>query len=348
MSTPQSDLELLRRFEPVIRYTKGEHFFPMDVEPYVRSCSLWVHRPGQQAVCLAPPGELTLERLAQPNPSEFGAVYFLKTTDPLSLTELASDSLKKVFSGDKSDAFHAGQGRLARVGYISRLVDAVFSLTLLARGRVPGDTAAAAIRAYDHLLADRPETDRYCYYGRVIYQDGWIALQYWFFYLFNNWRSGFFGVNDHESDWEMIYVYLSTSKSGEIRPEWVAYASHDYSGDDLRRRWDDPEVEKVGDHPVIYAGAGSHASYFRRGEYLVELELLFMAPYGPRGRQNAEFLAQHPAPVRRRRRNAKRQIQYFLHSFCGLRPGGWFEYWTGSTKRVGYSTPAESGASLGR
>ena len=59
----------------------------------------------------------------------------------------------------------------------------------------------------------------------------------------------------------------------------MAYASHDFSGDDLRRRWDDPEVEKVdGTHPVIYAGAGSHASYFTRGEYLMQVEPAFLAP----------------------------------------------------------------------
>ena len=33
---------LLRRFEPVIRSTTGDKFYPMDVEPYVRACSLWV------------------------------------------------------------------------------------------------------------------------------------------------------------------------------------------------------------------------------------------------------------------------------------------------------------------
>jgi hypothetical protein len=171
--------------------------------------------------------------------------------------------------------FHAGRGRLARVGYGSRFVDALFSLTLLARGRVPGDTAAAAAVTYQNLIA---EAEEYCYYGRVIRRNGWVALQYWFFYPFNNWRSGFFGVNDHEADWEMIYIYLSESGAGPVTPEWVAYASHDFSGDDLRRRWDDPEVEKVGEHPVIYAGAGSHASYFSRGEYLAELELPFLAP----------------------------------------------------------------------
>ena len=272
----EADQALLKRFEPVIRYTRGEQYFPMDVERYIRACSLWVQRPDADAECLVPEGRLTLADLSTPRTGDFGALYFLKFIEPLDLRALAGYTLQESFKKkDPRDVFRAGPGRLARVGYSSRFVDALFSITLLARGRVPGDTAAAAALAYQHMLAEREE---YCYYGRVARLNGWVALQYWFFYPFNNWRSGFFGVNDHESDWEMIYVYCSESPAGEVRPEWVAYASHDFAGDDLRRRWDDPEVEKAGEHPVIYAGAGSHASYYARGEYLAEIELPFLSP----------------------------------------------------------------------
>jgi len=275
----ETDRALLRRFEPVIRYTRGEQFFPMDVEPYVHACSLWMQGPGEDPACLIPEGELTLDKLAQPRAGGLGTVYFLKFIEPLDIRKLAAYNLQRIMRGftrrGSQDVFRAGRGRLARVGYLSRFVDALFSLTLLARGRVPGDTAAAAVLEYRRILAER---EQYCYHGRVVRQDGWIALQYWFFYPFNNWRSGFFGVNDHEADWEMIYIYLSESDGGEVHPEWVAYASHDFSGDDLRRRWDDPELEKGGEHPVIYAGAGSHASYYAPGEYLAELELPFLSP----------------------------------------------------------------------
>jgi hypothetical protein len=276
LQTAEADRARLRRFEPVIRYTRGERFFPMDVEPYVRECSLWQQPPDEDPACLVPEGQLTLEKLAEPRAGGFGTVHYLKFIEPLDIIELAryqlEESLKRK---DPKDVFRAGRGRLARVGYGSRFVDALFSVTLLARGRVPGDTAAAAALTYRQMMAKR---EHHCYFGRVIRRNGWVALQYWFFYPFNNWRSGFFGVNDHEADWEMIYLYLSESDAGEVRPEWVAYASHDFSGDDLRRRWDDPEVEKVGEHPVIYAGAGSHASYYSRGEYLAELELPFLSP----------------------------------------------------------------------
>ena len=39
--TGVTDLELLRRFEPIVRYTKGEYFFPMAVDGYLAECDLW-------------------------------------------------------------------------------------------------------------------------------------------------------------------------------------------------------------------------------------------------------------------------------------------------------------------
>src|SRR5829696_10169767 len=109
---------LLRRFEPVIRSTTGDRFYPMDVEPYVRACSLWVQRPGEEAVCIVPGGELNLDRLAQQPRDEAGAVHFLKFTDA---EDLGSDSRGGLLSfrrrakdrkGSKR-AFRAGRGRLA-------------------------------------------------------------------------------------------------------------------------------------------------------------------------------------------------------------------------------------------
>jgi len=274
---PRTDAALLRRFEPIIRYTRGEQFFPMDVAHYLNVCSFWVKYPDStEPIRLQAKGELTLDKLAQPRPDRLGAISFLKFADPLTVTELASYKLRESFTPhDPTEVFHAGRGRLARVGYFSRLADALFSLSLLARGRVPGDAATAAFITYEDILE---KVEHYGYYGRVVRQNGWIVLQYWFFYAFNNWRSDFYGINDHEADWEMICIYLSEAPDGEISPEWTAYASHDFSGDDLRRRWDDPELEKVGEHPVVYAGAGSHASYYRAGDYLVELEISFLKP----------------------------------------------------------------------
>lgn len=274
MNNQLTDRALLRCHEPVLRFTRGERFFPMSVEPYVEACSLWVQRPNAVASQLVPVEQLDLARLAQPYPDEFGTIHYLRLVEPFEAAMQMVDPRREKPS--LTEGFHAGTGRLARVGYGSRLIDALFSISLLARGRVPGDKAAVAARAYQRMMDEQPH---YRYYGRVVREDGWIVLQYWFFYLFNNWRSGFFGANDHEADWEMCCIYLSQhDETGAVTPEWVAYASHDYQGDDLRRRWNDPEVEKVGEHPVIYVGAGSHACYFQAGEYLTEIELPFLAP----------------------------------------------------------------------
>ena len=211
----------------LIRYTRGERFFPIDVERYVRASSLWRQRPGETAELIIPEGELTLERLSQPRPIEFGAIEFLKFIEPLNIAQLAAYAVQHGLSKkDPADVFQAGRGRLARVGYGSRFVAAPFSVTLLARGRVPGDTAAAAAQTTEQMIVESPHHQ---YYGRVVRQGGWLALQYWFFYPFNNWRSGFFGVNDHEADWEMVYVYVSQAEDGSLTPEWAAYASHDFS-----------------------------------------------------------------------------------------------------------------------
>src|SRR5262249_46367030 len=166
--------------------------------------------------------------------------------------------------------FHFGLGRLARGGLLPRLGDGLFSLSLLLRGTVPHATAAAAAVKY---AAMQERSERYVYQGRVAREGGWTICQYWLFYAYNPWRSGFHGVNDHEADWELISVYLY-ERDTRLVPEWVAYASHDFHGADLRRRFDDPvDLELEGQHPVVYAAAGSHASYFRRGEYQAEVPL---------------------------------------------------------------------------
>ena len=272
-SVPKTATEasLLRRFEPLVRFTRGEHCFPMDVEPYIHSCSLWIHYPDGRQEQVVPVGSLNLKELVRPRPAPFGSVLFLRFVQPFGLGEAAGFLAEEGrLNRQTHNSFHPGPGRLSRGGLLPRLFDALFNATLLLRGRVPAATSAAAYVAYHKILEQQ---ERYVYHGRVVRERGWTVLQYWFFYDYNPWRSGFHGVNDHESDWEMIIVYLYES-GRSLLPAWVAFASHDFHGDDLRRRWDDrEELDLIDGHPVVYAGAGSHASYFRRGEYQAEVSL---------------------------------------------------------------------------
>jgi hypothetical protein len=269
------DVALLRRYEPLLRFTAGEAFYPLDPEDYVRRCSLWVKRPGREPQQLVAKGALELEDLAQARKDVFGAVHYLDYAQALPTRQRAQATVR--FRRQLRKRFQAGPGRLARVGYVSRFIDALFTLVLLLRGRLPGGAAAAAHTAYTCT----PGAEKRSYCSRVVREDDWLVLQYWFFYAYNNWRSGFFGANDHEADWEMVSIYLARDGEGEGKswqPEWVAYAAHDFGGDDLRRHWEDPELERIDGHPVVYPAAGSHASYFTRGEYLTEIELPLLRP----------------------------------------------------------------------
>jgi hypothetical protein len=263
-----ADLDLLRAFEPVVRYTKGESFLPMSVATYLASAVRMRSDGSGRHQALGSLGDQTELTLTDGESDGATARDFLTVAGTG-----ADDDVAAIFQRESRQAvgFHSGGGRLARVGYASRVIDALFSISLLARGRVPGSLAR---RSVVHNKAMAAENAAHPYYGRVARTATWTALQYWFFYAFNDWRSGFHGANDHEADWEQIIVYLDADADGRAVPVWAAYAQHDYHGRDLRRRWDDrDQLDLVGDHPVVYAGAGSHASYFRPGEYLAEQPL---------------------------------------------------------------------------
>ena len=49
-------VQLLQRFEPIVRYTQGEMFFPAAIEPYVNLASLWMHTPAGKDQQVVPPG----------------------------------------------------------------------------------------------------------------------------------------------------------------------------------------------------------------------------------------------------------------------------------------------------
>jgi hypothetical protein len=268
-----NDLELLRTYEPVVRYTKGEMFFPSAVDEFVKGSSLWMVDKKGETRLLAQTGVLDVDKIARYADVPAGCTYYLSYAgEPLDALQYQRWLMRK----DRESFLAAG--RLARVPLLSRVGDSLFDLSLMLRGTVPGAIGAAADLKYKTM---QQQDNRRVYYGRVLREGGWIILHYLFFFTMNNWRSSFYGANDHESDWEQIFVYLyqpEGDETGRPAPLWVAYASHDFHGDDLRRRWDDPILTKEGTHPVIFAGAGSHASYFQPGEYVMGATPRFLVP----------------------------------------------------------------------
>ena len=93
--------------------------------------------------------------------------------------------------------------------------------------------------------------------GEPITDDGdEIWLQYWYFYIYNDAQFGG-RVDLHEGDWEMVQFQLQSGA-----PTTAVYSQHAYAE---QRRWGEVDHDAQLGCPVVYAGRGSHASYFEDG-----------------------------------------------------------------------------------
>jgi hypothetical protein len=92
---------------------------------------------------------------------------------------------------------------------------------------------------------------------------GRLALQYWLFYVYNDWN------NLHEGDWEMIQLLFDAASAHDAlaaKPTSVGYSQHEGAE---RADWGADKLDLVdGTHPVVYPAAGSHANFFGEGLYL--------------------------------------------------------------------------------
>ena len=84
---------------------------------------------------------------------------------------------------------------------------------------------------------------------------GRIALEYWFFYLYNNFYA------KHESDWEGVTVFL---EDGVVLG--ATYSQHQ------GRKWVPlSSLATAAGHPLVFVGRGSHADYPAAGRYSVRV-----------------------------------------------------------------------------
>ena len=111
-------------------------------------------------------------------------------------------------------------------------------------------TAGTSPTIYAHVATDAADPDK-------------LALQYWFFYVFNDWN------NTHEGDWEMIQLNFDAGTAHAAlseKPVSVGYSQHEGAE---RAAWDDPKLTLVdGTHPVVHPAAGAHANFFGEDLYL--------------------------------------------------------------------------------
>ena len=112
-------------------------------------------------------------------------------------------------------------------------------------------TKGAAPTVYAHVAMDPGHPDQ-------------LALQYWFYYVFNDWN------NTHEGDWEMIQLVFDARDAREAlsrAPFEVGYSQHEGAE---RAEWgEDDKLEVVeGTHPVVHPAAGSHANFYGEALHL--------------------------------------------------------------------------------
>jgi hypothetical protein len=132
------------------------------------------------------------------------------------------------------------------------------SLDLPGNPRRPG---CGYERDFDRLGAGRPDT-AYAHVATDPSAPGRLALQYWLFWYFDDY------VNTHEGDWEFVQVVWDVPTVEEAlrtAPVETGYSQH--SGGE-RADWDGDKLERDGDHPVVYAAAGSHANFYTADLFL--------------------------------------------------------------------------------
>ena len=128
-------------------------------------------------------------------------------------------------------------------------------------GKVLGDTCVYA-RAFRQLREEgKAPAITYAHIAREPNHDG-FALQYWFFWYFNQ-------FNDlHEGDWEGMQLSFESNVVADAlgeEPSEVIVFQH--AGGE-RASWEDGKVQKDGTRPVVYPAAGSHATFYDSAVYL--------------------------------------------------------------------------------
>jgi hypothetical protein len=269
-------LTLARTYEPVLRFSKDldgqpENFFPMSVDHYIGQSRLF--RKEQGAVNDKP----TLETLGKMRPVDSNDFYLafaadsIIKEDPSFLDRFKHGGLtfygvegeiESYMAVDSEESFSFAMedpGLQPAVGEINEgmsfdgsLGESLFKIVDLPT-RLPATIQDEALKKYKPFLDFNKFSPIYYYHVMPI--RGFMVIQYWFFYAYNDWGTSHNGVNDHEGDWESIFVFLQNGA-----PVYTAYAAHD--GPPLRHEWEDPDRQRInGDHPLVFVGCGSHASY---------------------------------------------------------------------------------------
>ena len=129
----------------------------------------------------------------------------------------------------------------------------------------PGDALnpGCSYEQWERKIAAGTKPTVYAHVATDAARPGKLALQYWLFYVFNDWN------NPHEGDWEMIQLNFDAATAEEAleqQPVEVGYSQHEGAEG---ASWGASKLELVdGTHPVVSVAAGSHANFYGQALYL--------------------------------------------------------------------------------
>lgn len=129
----------------------------------------------------------------------------------------------------------------------------------------PGDALdpGCSFELWERRISDGVAPAVYAHVATDPGYPGQLALQYWIFYVYNDWN------NLHEGDWEMIQLNFDAADARAAlsrEPTSVGYSQHEGAE---RAEWGAEKLEIVdGTHPVVYPAAGSHANFYADALYL--------------------------------------------------------------------------------
>jgi hypothetical protein len=144
-------------------------------------------------------------------------------------------------------------------GTISQPQPTLFSLPITpaasyldVRGAEPNANAALYPSIEQQLETTNSRTIVYWHLARQP-STGRIAIEYWFFYLYNDF------YDKHEADWEGVTVFLDNGV-----PIGASYSQHQ------GRKWM-PWTTSTSAGPTVYVARGSHANYPMPGRYAIRV-----------------------------------------------------------------------------
>lgn len=271
---------LHEKYVPVLNYARGERFYPMAVDDFFGYSSL---RAKGEASPLVGQGQVTSSHLARTfqrnadvylqsvpatladqNVAAGWSKEVLQTVVDLSSSRFWQEELAKAAYSWFSSKTKAATKLFWWNGLVMPLLGAgKNSVKDLPRLSLPPEIRQSAVQNYER---SQPRKPNYTYYYRTTRDKRYFCLQYWFFYAFNDWATGFGGMNDHEGDWEGMYLFFNLDSSGgpQEPPAYVTYVGHHSR---LTKPWQHRDITLDGTHPVGYVAAGSHATYPERKEY---------------------------------------------------------------------------------